>query len=476
MNLPDAPKWLYNEFQHAGVDYADVEVARQFETRHRSFRNFEAEFQRIRKRVNLSRDDVVLDLGCGSGAFVIPAAQYCKKVYAVDVSAPMLTILQEKLSENKIENVETVHAGFLTYRHLGEPVDVVVSSIALHHLPDYWKAVALLNIANTLRPGGVFYLLDVVFTFPISDWQNGTQTILEEMSAAAGHEANAHISSEYSSFSWILEGILERVGLKIEQIIDDSDFLRAYVCRKVNPVDKSFDGVSVKQSRAIDSAATEKWNVPTLLLMENAGRSLADVFLANAARLNKDQKPRRVLLCCGKGNNGGDGFVLARRLELEGIECRVVSLVSPDVYKGDALVNLNVLRAMFKDSPEKLIFLSDLPNSLARLHSEITWCDWIVDAILGTGASGPLRSPYDVVAQTLNSSGKPIYSIDLPSGVNADDGSADPNAIRAKLTTTLAVAKTGLITEKAREYVGELFIGDIGVPISSLLEVRQEPA
>ena len=141
-----------------------------------------------------------------------------------------------------------------------------------------------------------------------------------------------------------------------------------------------------------------------------------------------------------------------------------------------ALVNLNVIRAMFKDSPEKLIFLSDLPNSLARLHSEITWCDWIVDAILGTGASGPLRSPYDVVAQTLNSSGKPIYSIDLPSGVNADDGSADPNAIRAKLTTTLAVAKTGLITEKAREYVGELFIGDIGVPISPLLEVRQEPA
>ena len=296
------------------------------------------------------------------------------------------------------------------------------------------------------------------------------------MSAAAGHEANAHISSEYSSFSWILEGILERVGLKIEQIIDDSDFLRAYVCRKVNPVDKSFDGVSVKQARAIDSAATEKWNVPTLLLMENAGRSLADVFLANAARLNKDQKPRRVLLCCGKGNNGGDGFVLARRLELEGIECRVVSLVSPDVYKGDALVNLNVIRAMFKDSPEKLIFLSDLPNSIARLHSEITWCDWIVDAILGSGASGPLRSPYDVVAQTLNSSGKPIYSIDLPSGVNADDGSADPNAIRAKLTTTLAVAKTGLITEKAREYVGELFIGDIGVPISPLLEVRQEPA
>ena len=448
MNLPDAPKWLYNEFQHAGVDYADVEVARQFETRHRSFRNFEAEFQRIRKRVNLSRDDVVLDLGCGSGAFVIPAAQYCKKVYAVDVSAPMLTILQEKLSENKIENVETVHAGFLTYRHQGEPVDVVVSSIALHHLPDYWKAVALLNIANTLRPGGVFYLLDVVFTFPISDWQNGTQTILEEMSAAAGHEANTHISSEYSSFSWILEGILERVGLKIEQIIDDSDFLRAYVCRKVNPVDKSFDGVSVKQARAIDSAAAEKWNVPTLLLMENAGRSLADVFLANAARLNKDQKPRRVLLCCGKGHNGGDG----------------------------ALVNLNVIRAMFKDSPEKLIFLSDLPNSIARLHSEITWCDWIVDAILGTGASGPLRSPYDVVAQTLNSSGKPIYSIDLPSGVNADDGSADPNAIRAKLTTTLAVAKTGLITEKAREYVGELFIGDIGVPISPLLEVRQEPA
>ncbi|MBR2004499.1 MAG: class I SAM-dependent methyltransferase [Thermoguttaceae bacterium] len=230
--IEDAPTWLYDEFQHAGVDYANLEVARKYESRHLKFRDFEAEFERIRERADLKRSDVVLDLGCGTGAFAIPASRYCTKVYAADVSAPMLGLLRQKVAEQKIENIETFAAGFLTFPTLPEPVDAVVSSLALHHLPDFWKVVALKRIADALKPGGVFYLSDVVFHFPVETWREGTQAVLDAMESSAGGEANAHIAREYSAFDWFLEAAFERTGLTVEQTIDDAAFIRVYVCRK----------------------------------------------------------------------------------------------------------------------------------------------------------------------------------------------------------------------------------------------------
>ncbi len=230
--IEDAPKWLYDEFQHAGVDYANLEVAKKYESRHLKFRDFDAEFERIRERVDLKRSDVVLDLGCGTGAFAIPASRYCAKVYAADVSAPMLGLLRQKIAEQKIENIETFAAGFLTFPTLPEPIDAVVSSLALHHLPDFWKVVALKRIADALKPGGVFYLSDVVFHFPVETWREGTQAVLDAMENSAGGEANAHIAREYSAFDWFLEEAFRRTGFEIERKIDDAAFIRAYVCRK----------------------------------------------------------------------------------------------------------------------------------------------------------------------------------------------------------------------------------------------------
>ncbi len=467
----DTPKWLYNEFQYAGVNYENAEIARQFERRHNSFRNFELEFQKIRERVGLRPTDVALDIGCGSGAFVIPAAKFCQKVYGADVSKSMLDLLQEKIESQGLKNVELFNEGFLSYRHKREPVDVVVSSIALHHIPDFWKAVALKKIADVLKPNGKLYLLDVFFNFPISNWQSGTQTVLDAMSKAAGREANVHISSEFSTFDWIIEGFFERVGLNIEQIFDDATFLRAYVCKKVKQeIVNSQTILTGKEARNLDAKAVEIGKIPSLLLMENAGRSLADVFMANATRLNHDKKPKRALICCGKGNNGGDGFVLARRLSLLGVECHVIAFGAPDDYSGDALTNLEILKALTRRNPEKLIFLNSSPVLYDRLASELSWCDWIVDGLLGTGTIGALKSPYDQVVPILNASGKPIFSIDVPSGLNADDGTTSSDVIRATLTVSLATNKVGLTTENAKEYVGELHIGDIGIPIEPFLK------
>ena len=230
--IGDAPSWLYDEFQHAGVDYASIEVAKKYESRHLKFRDFEAEFERIRERADLKRSDVVLDLGCGTGAFAIPASRYCAKVYAADVSAPMLGLLRQKIAEQNIENVETFAAGFLTFPTLPESVDAVVSSLALHHLPDFWKVVALKRIADALKPGGVFYLSVVVFHFPVETWREGKQAVLDAMESSAGGEANARIAREYSAFDWFLEEAFERTGFVVEQTIDDAAFIRAYVCRK----------------------------------------------------------------------------------------------------------------------------------------------------------------------------------------------------------------------------------------------------
>lgn len=468
------PSWIYNEFSASGVDYSDKEVVRQFEKRHQNFRDFNKEFELIKQRVSLKPTDEVLDVGCGTGAFILPASRNCKHIYGVDVSSGMLGLLQEKLESSKVSNVTLCHAGFLSFRnHIPseQKFDVVVSSLALHHLPDVWKAVALKNIADVLKPGGRFYLYDVIYTFPIENWQHGIQRLLDDMESAAGHEAKKHVSSEFSSFSWYLEELIRKVGLQIEGTYDDYTFVRAYACCKAQNQERNNaqSPVGTKLARLIDQDAKNKWNVPTLLLMENAAHSLLKVFLENAPRLNNNVLPKKVLVVAGKGNNGGDGFALARLLELQGIECHVATFTPFDQYQGDAKINLDILRKTFADSPEKISYYDSSCDIRDKLSQETDWCDWIVDALLGTGAKSRPNSIYGIVISSINGSKKPIYSIDVPSGLDSDSGATDSEAVRASLTTTLAVVKKGLVTENAKQYLGELHLGGIGIPVEKLL-------
>lgn len=471
VDFQELPHWLYNEFQACGVDYANLEVARNFEKRHLHFRNFQEEFDRVCSRTGLNSESVALDLGCGSGAFIIPASRLCHRVYGADISENMLNLLKEKLDAQNIKNVALYHAGFLTFwekEDRPKQFDFIISSIALHHLPDFWKAVAIQHIANALKPEGVFYLYDVIFNFPITKWHDGVQRFLDEMEAAAGREASKHISSEYSSFSWIIEGILERAGLKIEQVYDDTSFLRAYVCRKLEKNDCP-PVLSVAQARELDVKASQDWNIPTLILMENAARSIAEIFVKNVPKFCAQKTPQRVLICCGKGNNGGDGLALFRRLELLGIDCRVAVSSPYSDYKNDALVNLNIVRHMIQNTPEKLFYIDGSDVSLHRLNDEIKRTDWVVDALLGTGAAGALRPPYDKIVSAINASGKPTLAIDVPSGLNADDGSIETEAVKATITVTLATLKPGLLMGQGKSYVGDLHVGDIGTPIDQFL-------
>ncbi len=231
-----APSWQYDERVKAGVDYNDEAVAAEYDKQHGRFRDFEKDARAVMQLLDLKAEHTVIDLGCGTGAFVIPAARLCRKVYAVDISQSMLDRCAEKARIAGLDNIETYCAGFLSYEHKGEPVDAVVSVAALHHLPDFWKAVALKRIYDMLKPGGKLYLFDVIFTFPIESYRGEFDSWVKGMRERGGHvmaeEIIIHIRDEYSTFDWVIEGMLGRAGFKTEQKRSDFPYTLTYVSSK----------------------------------------------------------------------------------------------------------------------------------------------------------------------------------------------------------------------------------------------------
>ncbi len=231
------PKWYYDEKQ-AGVDYLDPKIAREYDKEHQKFRNFEGETTAIIQTLGITPDDTVLDLGCGTGGIALNLAKYCRKVIGVDISREMLDILKEKAKAQNITNIETHCAGFLTYNHnRSVKVDKIVSMVALHHLPDFWKSVALLKMAEILKEGGKLYLFDVVFTFNVPDHQNALGKMIKDMKNAAGDamasETEIHIRDEFSTYDWIMEGLLVKAGFSIDSVEVNTDNFRGYVCSKL---------------------------------------------------------------------------------------------------------------------------------------------------------------------------------------------------------------------------------------------------
>lgn len=226
------PAWQWNEHVQVGVDYQNVDEVRAYDARMRALRDIDQENAAITAAAGLRPEHTVVEIGSGTGAFTRHAARLCAKVYACDVSAAMLQYARAKAEEAKITNIEFCHAGFLTYEHQGEPVDLVVSQLALHHLPDFWKLVALKRVAAMLKPGGRFYLTDVVFPDAATEGPHYFDGLVEKAPANSRQELLQHIRQEYSTLDWILEGMLTHAGFVIEERIAANVFLTAYVCTK----------------------------------------------------------------------------------------------------------------------------------------------------------------------------------------------------------------------------------------------------
>jgi NAD(P)H-hydrate epimerase len=207
-----------------------------------------------------------------------------------------------------------------------------------------------------------------------------------------------------------------------------------------------------EQSRQVDRVAIEEYGFSGLVLMENAGRGVADVL----CRLGIAGP---VVICCGKGNNAGDGFVVARHLDLRGHAVRVLLWAKPEELTGDAAVNYQILTKT--DVP---IEIFGAVHDAARLSEQLEGAAWIVDALLGTGSRGEPRPPFDAVIDQLNASPIPKLAIDLPSGLDCDTGAASQHTVQATETCTFVAAKSGFMTQGGIPYLGRLHVLDIGTP------------
>ncbi len=214
-----------------------------------------------------------------------------------------------------------------------------------------------------------------------------------------------------------------------------------------------------QQSRQVDRLAVEQYGMLGLILMENAGRGLADT-------LERLRVAGPVLICCGKGNNAGDGFVLARHLDLRGHRVRVAIWGNPDQLRGDAAANFEILS---KSGVEIEPF--DDGHDPARLERMLDGAAWIVDALLGTGVQGEPRPPLNEVIEQLNAAPAPKLAVDVPTGLDCDTGEPSTHTIRAAHTCTFVAAKPGFLAAGAAPYVGQLHVCDIGIPRKLLEEM-----
>ena len=219
--------------------------------------------------------------------------------------------------------------------------------------------------------------------------------------------------------------------------------------------------VTAEQMRAMDRLTIEKYGVPSLTLMERAGQAVTQAILQNFARNAK----QGVLIVAGKGNNGGDGFVVARLLKKKRVPCEVALLARKDELSPDAAHNL---RAYLKLKGKVTEISAD---QLELLGERLSQKGLIVDAILGTGLKSEVRGLFGDAITMINTSGVPVVAVDIPSGLHTDNGTPLGVAVQAEMTVALGFAKVGEVIYPGLNYVGDLVVADIGIAAAAVAEV-----
>jgi len=230
------PGWMLDELAHAGGEHLDPAYVGGYD---RKAGTDPSDDLALLRGLGLGESSTLVDLGAGTGTFALAAAPFCGRVVAVDVSPAMLAILRREATRLGMAHVKAVHAGFLTYQHQGAPADFVYTRNAMHHLPDFWKALALERVAAVLRPGGVLYLRDLVYSFEPRE----SDRVIEAWLAAAParpeagwtrEELETHVREEYSTYSWLLEPMLQRAGFEVRDArYAPTRTFAAYTCVRV---------------------------------------------------------------------------------------------------------------------------------------------------------------------------------------------------------------------------------------------------
>lgn len=214
--------------------------------------------------------------------------------------------------------------------------------------------------------------------------------------------------------------------------------------------------VTAEEMRLLDQTAIEEYGIPGVVLMENAGlavvRVVRDHFSGNMAR-------RRVLIFAGKGNNGGDGFVVARHLANAGCDVKIFLLCKPEELQGDAQTNWKIVRKM---NIRYQLILTERDLNVVKVG--LMYTELVIDGIFGTGFRGEAQGTVGKLIDLVNEAGKPVAAIDIPSGLEADTGRVKGPCIQARYTVTFGLPKVGLILEPGARFVGKLVTADISFP------------
>lgn len=213
--------------------------------------------------------------------------------------------------------------------------------------------------------------------------------------------------------------------------------------------------LSSAEVRAFDHSAATRAGLPTRVLMESAGRGAAEVLVRLGAY-------GPVLVCCGKGNNGGDGLVLARHARAWGLDVRVLLFAEVAQLAGDAAENWRSLQAARVPARIAVPFDED------AVRAEMGRADWIVDALLGIGLTGPARSPLDRLIPMINAAPARVFALDLPSGLDADTGEPLGPTIRARHTATFVAPKKAFANPAASTWTGRVHVVSLGIERDAL--------
>jgi NAD(P)H-hydrate epimerase len=215
--------------------------------------------------------------------------------------------------------------------------------------------------------------------------------------------------------------------------------------------------LSREEVRRVDACAIETLGIPGVILMENAGLACAH----QAVEMLAGTGQKRVAILAGAGNNGGDGFVMARHLRIARIETTVYLVADEQKLTGDARINWDAARAVG-------VSTKVLGDDISAVSRALLEADFVVDAVGGTGIRGALRGTPAEVAREINAAGRPVLAVDIPTGLDCDSGRAEGPAVRAVRTVTFLARKQGFDVPDAQEYTGEVYVAHIGIPLADV--------
>ncbi len=234
MSMKDRITWLYNEFNQVGKDYGMPDEVELYDSSHSTFRDIEKESNAVLDTLEIAKNDVVIDFGSGTGTFAIQTALRCAMVYAVDVSQAMIDYAKIKAGKAGVSNIKFCHSGFLTFEYGGPAADFIVTTFAFHHLPDFWKGIALNRMHHMLKPGGRLFIHDAIIEKDHAI--ENISALIEKLAEAGGdflrQDAEGHFREEFSTYDWIMDGLLSRAGFEIRSKNIRDGVIATYHCAK----------------------------------------------------------------------------------------------------------------------------------------------------------------------------------------------------------------------------------------------------